>query len=199
MAAADRPHRRRFLLASVLTRSLGRRLASPRQAAAVIRRAIERDRGPIPRPPADEIVRLGRVAALVLKGIDLDIARGELTALRGPSGSGKSTLLSILGTLLRPTSGTHEMLGRNLDEASDAERTLFRSRHLGFVFQFHHLLPDLSALENVMMPAAAAQGRETAALRERAGGLLAQSGSRPAQLSPARFRRPAPPWPWRAR
>jgi lipoprotein-releasing system ATP-binding protein len=108
----------------------------------------------------------------VLKGIDLDLGRGELTALRGPSGSGKSTLLSILGTLLRATGGRHEMLGRNLMAASDAERTLFRSRHLGFVFQFHHLLPDLSALENVMMPAAAALGHESSAMRETAAGLL---------------------------
>jgi lipoprotein-releasing system ATP-binding protein len=114
----------------------------------------------------------GEVATHVLKGIDLELRRGELTALRGPSGSGKSTLLSILGTLLRATSGSHEMLGRDLMAASDAERTLFRSRHMGFVFQFHHLLPDLTALENVMMPAAAARGHETPAIREKAAGLL---------------------------
>jgi lipoprotein-releasing system ATP-binding protein len=114
----------------------------------------------------------GEVATHVLKGIDLELRRGELTALRGPSGSGKSTLLSILGTLLRATSGSHEMLGRDLMAASDAERTLFRSRHMGFVFQFHHLLPDLTALENVMMPAAAARGHETRAIREKAAGLL---------------------------
>jgi lipoprotein-releasing system ATP-binding protein len=114
----------------------------------------------------------GDVATHVLKGIDFDIGRGELTALRGPSGSGKSTLLSILGTLLRATSGHHEMLGRDLVAASDTERTLFRSRHLGFVFQFHHLLPDLTAIENVMMPAAAARGRETQAMQDKATALL---------------------------
>ena len=114
----------------------------------------------------------GDTATQVLRGIDLDLTRGELIALRGPSGSGKSTLLTILGTLLRPTDGRHEMLGQDLTIASDAERTRFRSQHIGFVFQFHHLVADLSALENVMMPAAASAGRETAAMRERAGELL---------------------------
>ncbi|MDR6852706.1 lipoprotein-releasing system ATP-binding protein [Sphingomonas sp. BE123] len=114
----------------------------------------------------------GEAATLVLKGIDLAMKRGEVAALLGPSGSGKSTLLTILGTLMRASGGTHMMLGADLMHASDAERTAFRSRHLGFVFQFHHLLPDLSALENVMMPAAAAAGRETRAMRSRATELL---------------------------
>jgi lipoprotein-releasing system ATP-binding protein len=114
----------------------------------------------------------GEVATHVLKGIDLDLGRGELTALRGPSGSGKSTLLSILGTLLRATGGCHEMLGHDLITASDAERTLFRSRYIGFVFQFHHLLPDLTASENVIMPAAAALGREDEAMRDKSAALL---------------------------
>ncbi len=114
----------------------------------------------------------GEARAMVLRGIGLELGRGELVALLGPSGSGKSTLLTILGTLLRPSSGTHRMLGVDLTAASDAERTRFRSRNIGFVFQFHHLLPDLSALENVMMPAAASVGRETAAMRLRAGELL---------------------------
>jgi lipoprotein-releasing system ATP-binding protein len=114
----------------------------------------------------------GDAAAAVLHGIDLDLLRGEFSALLGPSGSGKSTLLTILGTLLRPSAGTHVMLGQDLTLASDAERTRFRSVHIGFVFQFHHLLPDLSALENVMMPAAAAAGRETSAMRRRAAELL---------------------------
>lgn len=114
----------------------------------------------------------GEAAALVLKGIDLDMRAGEMAALLGPSGSGKSTLLTILGTLMRASGGRHEILGADLMRASDAERTAFRSRHLGFVFQFHHLLPDLSALENVMMPAAAAAGRETRAMRQRAMDLL---------------------------
>jgi lipoprotein-releasing system ATP-binding protein len=114
----------------------------------------------------------GEAEVLVLKGIDLSMAAGEMTALLGPSGSGKSTLLTILGTLMRASGGTHEMLGVDLMQASEAQRTEFRSKHLGFVFQFHHLLSDLSALENVMMPAAAAAGRETRAMRERATELL---------------------------
>ncbi|WP_336981364.1 ABC transporter ATP-binding protein [Altererythrobacter fulvus] len=114
----------------------------------------------------------GEAEALVLKGIDLAMEAGDMAALLGPSGSGKSTLLTILGTLMRASGGRHEMLGVDLMQASDAQRTEFRSRYLGFVFQFHHLLPDLSALENVMMPAAAAAGRETRAMRERAMELL---------------------------
>jgi lipoprotein-releasing system ATP-binding protein len=108
----------------------------------------------------------------VLKGIDLSVTRTEMVALLGPSGSGKSTLLTILGTLMRASGGSHHMLGVDLMRASDAERTNFRSRNLGFVFQFHHLLSDLTALENVMMPAAAAAGRETDAMRKQAGALL---------------------------
>ncbi len=108
----------------------------------------------------------------VLKGIDLSVHRAEMVALLGPSGSGKSTLLTILGTLMRASGGSHEMLGVDLMHASDAERTEFRSRHLGFVFQFHHLLSDLTALENVLMPAASAAGRETRAMQERATELL---------------------------
>jgi len=114
----------------------------------------------------------GETEAQVLKGIDLVIRRAEMTALLGPSGSGKSTLLTILGTLMHASGGTHEMLGVDLMQAGDAQRTAFRSRHLGFVFQFHHLLSDLTALENVMMPAASAAGRETRAMRQRAGELL---------------------------
>lgn len=131
----------------------------------------------------------GEAAATVLRGIDLDLDCGEMAALLGPSGSGKSTLLTILGTLLRPTEGEHRMLGEELTSASDAERTRFRNVHIGFVFQFHHLLPDLTAIENVMMPAAASRGRETGAMRQRAADLLDAVGLadrreyRPAALS----------------
>ena len=128
----------------------------------------------------------GETKVLVLKGIDLEIRAGELAALLGPSGSGKSTLLTILGTLMRASGGDHHMLNTDLMQASDEQRTLFRSQHLGFVFQFHHLLPDLTALENVMMPAAAASGRETKAMRERAAELLEAVG-----LSHRRDHRPA--------
>ncbi len=112
----------------------------------------------------------------VLKGIDLEIAAGDFLALMGPSGSGKSTLMSILGTLLRPTSGEVEVAGQSTREVDDAALTSFRNRHIGFVFQFHHLLPDFTARENVMFPALAYHGRETAAARRRATDLLQRVG-----------------------
>jgi len=118
----------------------------------------------------------GEAATRVLKGLDLTLEEGEFAALLGPSGSGKSTLLTILGTLMKPTSGEHHMLGEDLTIASDAELTEFRNRHIGFVFQFHHLLPDFTALENVMFPTAVRQGRETRAARERARELLVRVG-----------------------
>lgn len=114
----------------------------------------------------------GEAETVVLKGLDLSMMSSEMAALLGPSGSGKSTLLNILGTLMRASGGTHEMLGVDLMKADDAMRTKFRSKHLGFVFQFHHLLSDLTALENVMMPAASATGRETRQMRARATELL---------------------------
>ena len=128
----------------------------------------------------------GEAQTHVLKNIDLSMTVGEMAALLGPSGSGKSTLLTILGTLMRASGGTYEMLGVDLMHASEAQHTEFRSKNLGFVFQFHHLLSDLSAIENVMMPAAAAAGRETRAMRERAAELLDAVG-----LSDRRDFRPA--------
>ena len=128
----------------------------------------------------------GETQVHVLKDIDFSMEAGEMAALLGPSGSGKSTLLTILGTLMRASGGTHEMLGVDLMHASEAQRTEFRSKNLGFVFQFHHLLPDLSALENVMMPAACAAGHETGAMRKRASELLDAVG-----LSDRRNFRPA--------
>jgi len=128
----------------------------------------------------------GETQVHVLKDIDLSMEAGEMAALLGPSGSGKSTLLTILGTLMRASGGTHEMLGVDLMHASEAQRTEFRSKNLGFVFQFHHLLPDLSALENVVMPAACAAGHETKVMRQRASELLDAVG-----LSDRRNFRPA--------
>lgn len=89
----------------------------------------------------------------VLKGVDLEIHGGEMSAVVGASGSGKTTLLQILGTLATPSSGTLLFNGERLDEKNDRQRALFRNQSLGFIFQFHHLLPEFSALENVMMPA----------------------------------------------
>lgn len=114
----------------------------------------------------------GEAETVVLKEVDLSMMSSEMAALVGPSGSGKSTLLNILGTLMRASGGSHEMMGVDLMQATEAKRTEFRSRHLGFVFQFHHLLPDLTALENVMMPAASAAGHETKIMRQRATELL---------------------------
>lgn len=97
----------------------------------------------------------GEAETRVLRGLHLQMAKGELAALLGPSGSGKSTLLTILGTLMRPTSGRYTMLGVDLIHAGDRALTEFRNRHIGFVFQFHNLLPDFTALENVIFPTAA--------------------------------------------
>jgi lipoprotein-releasing system ATP-binding protein len=89
----------------------------------------------------------------VLKSINLTIARGEMLAIVGASGAGKSTLLHILGTLDRPTSGTVLFEGQDLFQLSDQKQAEFRNRRIGFVFQFHHLLPEFTALENVCLPA----------------------------------------------
>jgi lipoprotein-releasing system ATP-binding protein len=94
----------------------------------------------------------GEEETKVLKGIDLTFRRGEFVSLMGPSGSGKSTLLAILGTLLKPTSGEVELVGNALGVLDERAVTRFRNQHIGFVFQFHHLLPDFTALENVVFP-----------------------------------------------
>jgi len=118
----------------------------------------------------------GELRTRVLKGMSFDLVKGEFVALLGPSGSGKSTLLSILGTLLAPTSGTLEMLGESLVHLDEQRLTKFRNRHIGFVFQFHHLLPDFTATENVLFPAAASAGVETRQSRDRARALLERVG-----------------------
>ena len=108
----------------------------------------------------------------ILKGIDLEVRPGELTAIVGASGSGKTTLLQILGTLAAPTSGQLVFKSGRLDQKNDRELAAFRNRSLGFIFQFHHLLPEFSALENVMMPALIA-GKSKAEVEEPAKQLLA--------------------------
>lgn len=118
----------------------------------------------------------GATATHVLRGLSMTLDRGEMVALIGASGSGKSTLLNILGTLMRPTSGRFAMLGTDLTQADDTAVTGFRNRHIGFVFQFHNLLPDFTALENVIFPAAVRDGRETAAARARGRDLLGRVG-----------------------
>ena len=89
----------------------------------------------------------------VLKGIDLSVQPGQMTAIVGASGSGKTTLLQVLGTLAAPTGGQLLFKSDRLDQKNDKELAAFRNKSLGFIFQFHHLLPEFSALENVMMPA----------------------------------------------
>ncbi len=118
----------------------------------------------------------GEAETRVLRGLSLVLEVGEMAALLGPSGSGKSTLLTILGTLMKPTSGSYAMLGQDLVSAGDTELTEFRNRHIGFVFQFHNLLPDFTALENVVFPTAVREGRETAAARARGRELLTRMG-----------------------
>ncbi len=124
----------------------------------------------------------------VLKGCDLSIAPGEIVALVGPSGSGKSTLLHIAGLLERADGGRVVLGGTDASGAGDSERTRLRRLNLGFVYQFHHLLPEFAAEENIVLPQRIA-GRERAAARDRARELLALVGlearadHRPAQLS----------------
>jgi len=97
--------------------------------------------------------KIGERDLTVLKGINLEIRRGELLAIMGASGAGKSTLLHIIGLLDRPTQGTISFEGQNLFQLPEAAQAEFRNKRIGFVFQFHHLLPEFTALENACMPA----------------------------------------------
>src|SRR5512143_1624553 len=111
----------------------------------------------------------------VLKGISLTIARGELIAIVGASGAGKSTMLHILGLLDRPTKGTVLYEGKDLFQLSETDQADFRNRRIGFVFQFHHLLPEFTALENACMPALI-QRREPAEIEKEAVAILEEVG-----------------------
>ena len=125
----------------------------------------------------------------VLHGLDLSLEQGEFAALIGPSGSGKSTLLNIIGLLERPTGGLLSIDGRDTARLSEAELTQLRGRSIGFVFQFHHLLPAFSALENVTLPAIIARGvsddeaEATALQLLDAVGLKAHARKKPFDLS----------------
>ena len=111
----------------------------------------------------------------VLKGVDMAVEPGEMVAVVGPSGSGKSTLLHLLGGLDWPDAGTVEVAGRDLSELSGARIAGFRNRTIGFVFQFHQLLPDFTALENVMLPGRIA-GLEPSEIHDSAAALLVEVG-----------------------
>lgn len=124
----------------------------------------------------------------VLKGVNLGVEKGEIVSIIGRSGAGKTTLLQIIGSLLRPESGTVTIDGRNLYTLRDKELAAFRNRHIGFIFQFHQLLPEFTALENVMMPAFIGNSDEQKA-KQRALSLLDDLGlseriaHKPAELS----------------
>jgi lipoprotein-releasing system ATP-binding protein len=124
----------------------------------------------------------------VLQGLDLEVSAGEMLAIVGASGVGKSTLLHVLGTLDRPDSGALRVAGEDVLSLSEARRCAFRNETLGFVFQFHHLLPEFSALENVAMPLLIARQAPDAARRRAASlleevGLQARADHRPGALS----------------
>jgi lipoprotein-releasing system ATP-binding protein len=116
------------------------------------------------------------VANEVLHGIGLAIAPGEFTCLIGPSGSGKSTLLNLIGLLERPSGGSYLLNGKPIQEADDDTRTRARLETIGFVFQFHHLLPAFSAIENVMLPGLMLRGEITHEVRATATQLLTAVG-----------------------
>ncbi len=115
----------------------------------------------------------------VLHGIDLVLKRSEFAALIGPSGSGKSTLLNIIGLLDKPTGGKIYVTEQATQALGDKAWTLLRARTIGFVFQFHNLLPAFTALENVMLPLLAAQGKPNEAMRQRAADLIDKVGLTP--------------------
>ena len=115
----------------------------------------------------------------VLHGIDFRLRRGEFAALIGPSGGGKSTLLNVIGLLDRPQAGHILIDGRDTRELDDRALTRLRGRAIGFVFQYHYLLPEFTALENVMMPVLAARGWPDGEMRQTAGELLDKVGLTP--------------------
>lgn len=139
---------------------------------------------------------MGNYVIEVLKGVNLDLIEGQIIAVIGESGAGKSTLLHILGMLDRPTSGQMSLNGEDLSEKSDIEMASFRNHQIGFIFQFHHLLPEFNAFENVMMPAMiAGKNMETSTQRaeyliERIG-LSNRRNHRPGELSGGELQRVA--------
>jgi putative ABC transport system ATP-binding protein len=150
--------------------------AAPAAAPVLAAEAVERT------------FELGEERVRALAGVDLEVGAGELVVVAGPSGSGKSTLLHLLGTLDAPDAGRIRIEGRDVAELSERERTLLRRRRLGFVFQAFHLVPVLTAVENVEMPlvvdgVAPRERRERARVALERVGLGARLGHRPDRLS----------------
>ena len=167
-------------------------------AAAQYQQVADLAGSPTPAAPLGELVlqargltkrfQEGRLDVTVLHGVDLQVHRGETLAIVGASGSGKSTLLHLMGGLDAPTSGSVHLLGQSLAELSPAAQGRLRNRHLGFVYQFHHLLPEFSALDNVAMPltirrVAPVEAAQAATKMLALVGLEHRLNHRPAELS----------------
>lgn len=135
-----------------------------------------------------KVYKSGTAQIRVFGGLDLEVCEGEMVAVVGPSGAGKSTLLHILGGLDRPTSGAVKLAEFDIFKLSDVDLARFRNKEVGFIFQFHHLLPEFTALENAMMPLLIGR-TASAAAKERAKRILAKVGlsdrasHRPGELS----------------
>ncbi|MCH8956065.1 ABC transporter ATP-binding protein [candidate division KSB1 bacterium] len=140
--------------------------------------------------------QMGRTSVPVLQGIDLEVNQAQIVAIVGPSGVGKSTLLHILGTLDRPSEGNVTIEGTDVFKFDEKKLADFRNRTVGFIFQFHHLMPEFTALENVMMPGLIA-GKPKKRIRDRAKSLLTEVGlehrvnHRPGELSGGEMQRVA--------